>query len=88
MQTFKELTTEGKEIVVRELDENWNVVWGFKVEGIYVSEELENAWSFYSTIWKAMLYADMYNFQKLVKAFEERILQACMQVSDEYKETF
>ena len=85
MQTFNEITTEWRDIIVRELDENWTVIGGYKVEMLWVSEELENAWSFFSTIWRALLYADSYNAHKLVKAFEERFIQACKNIKDEYK---
>ena len=86
MQTFKELTTDWTFIMVREVDENGNVVWGYKVDRVYVSEALQSAWSFFSTIGEALLYADMYNFSKLVKAFDERLLRACEELPQKKKE--
>lgn len=85
MQTFKELTTDWRDIIVREVDENWELIGGYKVDMSKVSEELENAWSFFSTIGKALVYADSYNSYKLVKAFEDRMIQACEYINNEYK---
>lgn len=86
MQTFYELDTWDWQILIREVNEEWVKVKDNVVDTVWVSEELENAGSFYSTIWMALLYADMYNRQKLVKAFSDRILQACLEIKDKWKE--
>lgn len=86
MQTFYELDTYGWKILIREVDEMWVKVKDNVVDIVFVSEELENAGSFYSTIGKALIYADMYNIQKLVKAFSDRILQACLKIKDKWEE--
>lgn len=86
MQTFYELDTWDWQILIREVNEEWVKVRDNVVDTVWVSEELENAGSFYSTIGRALLYADMYNRQKLLKAFEDRILQACLQIKDKWKE--
>ena len=86
MQTFYELDTWDWQILIREVNEEWVKVKDNVVDTVWVSEELENAGSFYSTIWRALLYADMYNRQKLVKAFSDRILQACLEIKDKWEE--
>lgn len=86
MQTFYELDTWDWKILIREVNEEWVKVKDNVVDTVWVSEALENAGSFYSTIWRALLYADMYNRQKLVKAFENRILQACLEIKDKWEE--
>ena len=86
MQTFYELNTWDWQILIREVNEEWVKVKDNVVDTVWVSEELENAGSFYSTIWRALLYADMYNRQKLVKAFSDRILQACLEIKDKWEE--
>lgn len=87
MQTMYELDTWNWQILIKEVNvEDWIKVKECVVDTVWVSEALENAGSFYSTIWRALLYADMYNRQKLVKAFENRILQACLEIKDKWKE--
>lgn len=86
MQTFYELDTWDWKILIREVNEEWVKIKDNVVDTVWVSEELESAGSFYSTIWRALLYADMYNRQKLVKAFSDRILQACLEIKDKWKE--
>ena len=70
----------GLNILLREVNEEWVKQADYVVPLCYVVEKLENAWSFYSTIGRAMVYADMYNLNKLVKAFDNRIMQAALEV--------
>ena len=80
MQTFYELDTWDWNILLREVNEEWVKQADYVVPLCYVVENLENAWSFYSTIGRAMVYADMYNLNKLVKTFDNRIKQAALEV--------
>lgn len=80
MQTFYELDTWDWNILLREVNEEWVKQADYVIPLCYVVENLENAWSFYSTIGRAMVYADMYNLNKLVKTFDNRIKQAALEV--------
>ena len=86
MQTFYELDTWDWQILIREVNEEGVKVRDNVVDTVYIAEQLENAGSFYSTIWRALLYADMYNKNKLVKAFSDRFLQAALEIKDKRTE--